>query len=110
VPKIKGIDLELAGAVYTVPPLALGDLELLQERLAVLNVAAVDKASIATVIDATFASLRRNYPDMTREQCAALIDLENMQDVIDSVMDVSGTKRKAIDAKKAEAAGAAAAS
>lgn len=105
-PKIKGVALTLAGDVYTVPPLSLGDFELLQDRLGSLKVGAIDKESVGTVIDATFASLKRNYPEMTRETVAGMIDLENMVDVIEAVMDVSGAKRKALEADAAKKAGA----
>ena len=99
-PKIKGIDVDFAGEVLTIPPLALGDLELLQERLGALQLGALDPASIGTVVDATHAALRRNYPDITRDKVASILDLENMADVIESVMDVSGAKRKVNEAAK----------
>lgn len=104
-PKIKGIEFPFPDGPLTVPPLALGDLELLQERLGALQVGAADATSVATTIDATFAALKRNYPGMTRADVAALLDLENMVDVLECVMDVSGIKRKSLEAaKKAESA------
>lgn len=103
--KIKGIDFPFPDGTLTVPPLSLGDLELLQERLGALQLGAADAKSVATTIDATFAALKRNYPDITRDQVANMLDLENMVDVLECVMDVSGVKRKAAEAaKKAESA------
>ncbi len=94
--KYKGIALELGGVTYEVPPLALGDLELLQEQLEAFNSASpLDRSTIKTIVDATHAALRRNYPEMTREQVAGLLDLSNMFDVMAAVMDVSGVGRKA---------------
>jgi len=52
--------------------------------------ARLDKDSIATVIDATHAALRRNYPDIERTEVAALLDLRNMRDALDAVMSASG--------------------
>lgn len=99
-PKIKGNDFDFGLVVLTIPPLSLGDLELLQDRMGTLQVGATDAKSVGTVIDATLAALKRNYPEMTREEVAGMIDLENMVDVLECVMDVSGAKRKAADAAK----------
>lgn len=93
--KVKGIPMELGGQQLVVPPLSLGALEQLQERLAQFSGDVSDKDQIATAIDATHAALRRNYPEITREQVADLVGLDNMIDVMQAVMDVSGLKRKA---------------
>lgn len=94
--KIKGITLILAGDKYVIPPLTLGALEDVQERLASYD-GSLSKESIATVIDVTLLAVRRNYPDMTRESLRGIIDLENMADVMNAVMDVSGLRRKEIE-------------
>jgi hypothetical protein len=52
---------------------------------------------VATVIDTAHAALRRNYPDTTREDVADMLGLENMVEVMECVMDVSGLKRKAVE-------------
>lgn len=95
--KIKGISLSLGGEDYIVPPLSLGALEQLQERILKFNGDIHDREQIATVIDAVHSSLRRNYPDITREAVADLIGLECMSDVFEAVMDVNGTKRRALE-------------
>lgn len=105
-PKIKGLEFDFGGAVLTIPPLSLGDLELLQDRISALQVGSVDPASVGTIIDSTLAALQRNYPEITRADVAALIDLENMVDVLECVMDVSGTRRKATEAAKKAASAA----
>jgi hypothetical protein len=88
---------------WVIPPLALGDLETLQDRIGVLQDGAIDPQSISTIIDATHAALKRNYPELTRADVANEIDLGNMMDVIGAVMDVAGVKRRALDEKKAVA-------
>ena len=103
-PKIPGIEFDFGSEVLIIPPLALGDLEMLQERLSTLNVGAMDAGSVGTVIDTTLAALLRNYPDMTRARVAGLIDMANMPEVIQCVMDMAGMKRKEIAAGKAMAA------
>jgi len=95
--KIKGIPLSLGGKTYIVPPLNLGTLERLQERLANFT-GGVDQESVSTVLDAAHSALLRNYPEITREQVAEMIDVANMAEVMEAVMDVSGLKRKAIEA------------
>jgi hypothetical protein len=94
--KIKGIDFEFGGGVVlTVPPLNLAAIELLGDRLAQLSDKELRKEDVSTMIDAAFMALKRNYPDMTREHVANdLLGLENMQEVLKAVMDVSGLLRK----------------
>lgn len=101
-PKIKGIAIDFGGTTMIVPPLSLGAMQQLQEGLANFTGDIRDPAQIALIIDATHAALRRNYPELTREQAAEILDLENMSDVMQAVMDVSGLKRKA---KEADASG-----
>lgn len=99
---IKGIQMELGdGQKYVIPPLTLGALEDLQERIE--NVGGLDKESVAAMIDVTLAALKRNYPDMTRETVRELVDVATMGDVFEACMDASGLKRRAIEAE-AEAA------
>jgi|APMI01.1.fsa_nt_gi hypothetical protein len=92
------------GKDWIIPPLALGDLETLQERIGGLQVGAIDPASIGTIIDATHAALKRNYPELLRADVAGAIDLGNMVEVIQSVMDVAGVKRQEFEAEKKAAA------
>lgn len=96
--KVKGIPFDFNGRVLVIPPLSLGALEQLQDRLANMREDMGDPEYIGTVIDTVHAALGRNYPDMTREEVADLIDLENMQEAMACAMDVSGLKRKALEA------------
>jgi hypothetical protein len=43
---------------------------------------ASDPAAIGTVIEAAHAALKRNYPDITRDEVGELVDVGNMHDVI----------------------------
>jgi hypothetical protein len=98
--KIKGITFNLAGDDYEIPPLSLGDLERLQDKIAAVKEGSMDVGTVSTILDATHAALRRNYPDVTREQVADMVDVSNMADVFRAVMDVSGLIRKEIEAGK----------
>lgn len=102
----KGITLTLGdGKDYILPPLTLGALEDFQDRIAAMSEGGLDKETVATTIDVALASLKRNYPEMTREIVRDLIDLEVMAEVFEAVMDVSGLRRKAL--ASGEATGAA---
>jgi hypothetical protein len=93
---IPGIPMILGdGKEYTIPPLTLGALEDLQDRID--KVAGLDKESIAAMIDVTHASLRRNYPELTRAEVRELVDVANMQDVFEAAMDASALKRRALE-------------
>lgn len=98
---IKGIPFELLGTTYIIPPLNLSALEAMQDKLEAFE-GGTDGKSITTVIDATLSALKRNYPEMTRDQVADMLDVGNMQDVMQAVMDVSGLKRKALEAGEAK--------
>lgn len=101
--RIPGITLRLADGDYVVPPLSLGALEQLQSQIASFTGNVLDAGQVATVIDATHAALRRNYPDLTRDAVAELIDVGNMVEVFEALMDVSGLKRKAQESAPGEA-------
>lgn len=94
-PRFKGIEVEFAdGTKLIVPPMNLATIETLQERLSTFT-GGIDKTSISLVVDATLASLQRNYPEITRERVInELLDVSNMEEVMAAVMDVSGLRRK----------------
>ena len=50
-------------------------------------------------------ALKRNYPDMTREQVAELLDLSMMRDCMNAVMSVSGMVPKEAAATTGEPTG-----
>lgn len=94
---IPGIPFTLAGREYIIPPIALGPLEQLQKGIGEFTGNPFDTGQVCMVIDATFAALKRNYPDITRDQVADMIDVSNMAEVFQSVMDISGIRRKALE-------------
>jgi len=94
--------MTLNGREVVLPPISLGALRTLQDRLKKVEGAAdpFDSEVIDTIIDATFAALHRNYPEMSRNDVADLVDLGNMYEVFQSVMDVSGMLRKQQEANE----------
>lgn len=99
--RIKGIPLELGGTTYIVPPLSLGAIQNLQGGLASFNGDPKSPEQITLIISTAHAALKRNYPDITVEQVGELVGLENMMEVMEAIMDISGLKRKAIEAGEA---------
>ena len=102
---IPGIEKDFGGGrVYVIPPLSLGALELLQDRMAELpSLTSTDPAAIKTIIDATHMALKRNYPELTREEVGELVDVGNTGEVYECLMDVAGIKRKAQEAERGNA-------
>jgi uncharacterized protein (DUF433 family) len=86
---IPGKDIKLGGETYTVPPLTLGALQRFQAKLTSYS-GSLSAEDVQTVIDVATAALKRNYPDLTAEQVADMIDLGNIQEVFMAVMSVSG--------------------
>lgn len=91
--KFKGIEIDIGDQRLVCPPLSLSTIEEMRDRLEAMN--GVDlQGKVATVIECAHAALKRNYPDITRQQVAEGIDLGTMEDVMLAVMDVSGVERK----------------
>lgn len=93
--KHKGTPLELGGTIYIVPPLSLGAVEQLQSRIGEFNGDMADLSQVGLVIDVAHTAMKRNYPDLTREQVADIVDLGDMAKVFEAVMKVSGLVAKA---------------
>lgn len=92
--KIKGKTVNLGGTDYVIPPLNLRALEQFQEQLAGFN-GAVSAQNMSLVADIALAALHRNYPELTRDEVAEVIDLGNMAEVMEAVMSTSGLVAKA---------------
>lgn len=95
--KVPGIPVFLSGVDYVMPPLSLNSVKQLKPKLEAFK-GTDDQEDIDTVIDAAHAALKRNYPALTREEVGDLVDLGNMQEVMEACMDVSGFKRKQLEA------------
>lgn len=103
--KVKGIPVDFSGETLIVPPLSLGSMEQLMPRLNKFQADPKNMTDVAIVVDSALAALNRNYPALTRDQVADMIGLENMNDVMEALMDVSGLKRKAKEAAELAEAG-----
>lgn len=99
--KVKGTPVELGGTVYIVPPLSLGAVEQLQDRISAFSGDLADMSQVGLVIDVAHASLKRNYPEMTRDQVADIVDLGDMAKVFEAVMAVSGLVKRVDEVSEA---------
>ena len=90
---IKGIETDIGGTKFTVPPLSLGAVERFQDKFAA--------PTGSDIIDISLAALRRNYPALTRDELAELIDVENVQRVMEAVMQISNLVPTAGEARPA---------
>jgi hypothetical protein len=80
-------------------PLSLGAIERLEEKLPQFN---TGKVKVGEIIDIAHDSLKRNYPEITREQVGDFVDGGNTQEVFQAIMEASGM---ATSDGKAEGAG-----
>ena len=95
-PQFAGVPFALGGETYTVPPLALGAVKQLLPRLQAMRIpeGIPDAATLDLMLDVIAASMRRNYPEMTAERLADVVDLGNIGALFEVVMGGSGLAPK----------------
>jgi len=82
----RGNPLKIDGQIWIFAPLSLGAAEKLMPKLKTF-----DPSDFALVVDVAHGSLKRNYPDITREYIAdELLDVGHVNDVFETVMGASG--------------------
>lgn len=101
-PHLSDVEGEFVCIDLIVPPLNLGSLHALKDRLQHLKDSV---ESMETLCDAMEAALARNYSGVPRWLIMETIDLANMGEMMQGIMDISGLRRKEIEAaKKAQTA------
>ncbi len=91
---IPGVMIAMGGRDWIVPPLTLGQLRRLMpqvQRLSALG-ASMGAEELGIVLDVVTSALQRNYPDLTPETLAELIDLGNVRAVLTAILTGSGLK------------------
>ncbi len=111
IPAVKGIPFIMGGVTYTLPPASLATLEAMAEPLDAVNKAFESGVNLSLrelifVADFTTACLQRNHPEVTRELVAQHVGLENVFEVVQMCLDVSGFLRKQHEAQAAQATAA----
>ena len=100
-PRYAGVQVQLGGTAYVLPPLTLGALEEFDERIKAFEAAPLVE-QVQTVVDLVHRALKRNYPELQRAELTELMDVSNMFDLFVAVLRVSGLIQ-GDDAEKARA-------
>jgi hypothetical protein len=100
----RGTPMELGGLTYIVPPLSLGAIEANEEHIE--NVDSLPRGQqLRLIVTLAHCALKRNYPELTRDQVADLVDLANANAVYSTVMSASVPKAEEGDPKGGASAG-----
>ena len=75
---IKGIPVAVGDQTFIVPALTLGALERLADK--------IDTLGPGDAIDIVHTALGRNYPDLTRDQVAEMVDADNLSTFVAAAM------------------------
>lgn len=97
-PRFAGQAVNLGGTTYVVPPLALGALRQLLPKIKALTLgedSLPDLSQVADLLEICLAALRRNYPAMTLDELADIVDLVNFKPLVAAVMGQSGLEIQA---------------
>ena len=91
---IPGVTVAMGGEDWVVPPLTIGQLRRLMPKVQRLTDigAAMGDEQIGILIELVAAALQRNYPDISPERIAELVDLGNAGDVVAAILTGSGLK------------------
>ena len=87
-PKIPGKLMALGGVEYVLAPLNAAAVKLYRDQIKNVFVGGIP--DIELIAKLAHASLARNYPDMSLANVEEIIDYENMFDVWESVLNLSG--------------------
>jgi len=97
-----GVEVVAGGRTLVLPALTLGAMKRLRKEFAVI--AAIDATTqggtltdeqIDAMLSLVAASAVRNYPGMTRDDLAELVDLANLPIIIPAILGQSGFRRVA---------------
>jgi hypothetical protein len=94
---VDGIEIKIGREVLTVPALNFKSLRKLKPQLAMLKeidpkAAELTDAQFDAITDIVHTAIKRNYPNMAREDLEDALDMGNLQRVIQAVVAGSGLK------------------
>jgi hypothetical protein len=90
--KYDGITITLAGKDYVAPPMNLRTLQKFAPQLGAImsGNGAETLENVGAIIEVVHACLIRNYPDLTIDDVADMLDVANMKSAIEAVMNITG--------------------
>jgi hypothetical protein len=105
---LPGVELEMGGKTWIVPPLTLGQLRRLGAKVEVMSAdkSMLDPEVVDAVVAVVTAALKRNYPAIDEDQVADMLDMGNAPSVFVAVLTGSGLKRGSGDSGPFGGAGA----
>ena len=83
----RGATIKIDGQPFVFAPLSLGAVEKLLPALQGFS-----PNDVGTVIEVAHKSLKRNYPDITRDDVADMLYIDQLEEVMSVVMSASGLK------------------
>jgi hypothetical protein len=102
---LDGVKVKLSGREFVIPPLSLRSLKSLGAKIkmvAIIDGVPTDEQTDA-IVDIIFEAMKRNYPDIAKDELLDLVDLSNLMEVFPAVLAMSGLKQKAGPAALGEA-------
>ncbi|MGB8366353.1 MAG: hypothetical protein ACLQUZ_05455 [Rhizomicrobium sp.] len=92
--KISGIEIELGGEKYVVPPL---NFKAVREHMDAISAMTTGVPLSSEQIDRSvaliLAAMRRNYPQLTQDGLEELLDMANIKIVLPAILGASGFSR-----------------
>jgi hypothetical protein len=86
-----GRQMSLGGHTYVVPALSIGAMRRYRDFIGKSSRGEIaPEDAFDTAVEMVHCAFKRNYPDMTLEQLANLLDLNNFKEVQSAVLNQSG--------------------
>lgn len=98
---IDGVSIVLGGEQFTVPPMNLKTVRRLLPAFDQIKSGSLNAAALDAAVGVIHGALSRNYPDLTADEVADMVDLSNLEGVLSAVLEVSGLTPKTTGAPKA---------
>jgi hypothetical protein len=93
---IPGVEIEMVGRTWIVPPLTIGQIRRLSAEFALMrndHIDLLDPQSIVAAVKVVTAAMQRNYPELTEGQVEEALDLRNAPVVMQAILGASGLQR-----------------
>lgn len=92
---LSGVKVSLSGREFTLPPLTLGALKKIGDKISILSEMSTvpTPEQIDAMCQIILSSVNRNYPEVTQDELLELIDLGNLKSVFEAVLGASGIVR-----------------